>query len=281
VTDYAVGDIQGCLKPLQRALSQVAFNPSKDTLWIAGDLVNRGPQSLETLKLIYRLADSTRIVLGNHDLHLIATYFGVRKASSKDTFDDILLSPDAPKLIDFLLEQPLIQHDKALGYTMTHAGIPAIWSTSTAKSLAEEVSDTLRNPRERQAFLEDMYGNEPDMWSDQLTGKARLRVITNYLTRMRFISQSGRLDLAANSGPLSPPKSMKPWYEYSPLKARKTRIIFGHWAALQGLLDHPEVIGLDTGCVWGGHLTVMNLHSGEFYQNTPEERQLPADFDSD
>lgn len=281
MTDYAIGDIQGCLKPLQRALSLVAFNPSKDTLWIAGDLVNRGPQSLETLKLIYRLSDSTRIVLGNHDLHLMATYFGVRKASSKDTFNDILQAPEAAKLIDFLVEQPLIQHDKTLGYTMTHAGIPAIWDTQKARDLADEVAVVLKQPRLRQDFLEHMYGNEPDTWSDQLKGNTRLRVITNYLTRMRFISRSGRMDLDSNSTPKSPPKSMSPWYEFSPIKPRKTRLLFGHWAALQGLFDHPEVIGLDTGCVWGGQLTIMNLNSGEFYHHTPEDQQLPVGFDPD
>lgn len=271
MTDYAIGDIQGCLKPLQRALSLVAFNPSTDTLWIAGDLINRGPQSLETLRLIYRLADSTRIVLGNHDLHLIATYFGNRKASDKDTFDDILQASDAPRLMDFLVEQPLIQHDRALGFTMTHAGIPAIWSTSTARKLAGEVSDVLKSIHLREKFLNNLYGNEPATWDADLDGSTRWRVITNYLTRMRFISKSGRLDLNHNLGPKSPPLGMKPWYEHTPLKRRKTRILFGHWAALQGLFDHPEVIGLDTGCVWGGQLTIMNLNSGELFQHSADE----------
>lgn len=267
MTDYAVGDIQGCLKPLQRVLSMVGFEPGKDTLWIAGDLINRGPKSLETLRLIYRLRDSVRMVLGNHDLHLIAMHYGNRKHSDKDTVKDILNAPDVAQLLGYLVEQPLIQHDKTLGYTMTHAGIPAIWSTSKARKLADEVSHVLHVPKLRSKYLETMYGNHPDHWKASYEGTERWRVITNYLTRMRFINKKGTLDLEHRLGPESPPKGMKPWYEYHPEKPRKTRLLFGHWAALDGLFDHPDVIGLDTGCVWGGKLSIMNLQSSEYYQH--------------
>ena len=265
MTDYAVGDIQGCFKSLQRLLTLSGFMPGKDTLWITGDLVNRGPDSLGTLQFLKRQETSCRIVLGNHDLHLLAVYYLGLPTLPKDTLTQVLQSSEAGSLCDFLCDQPLIQHDKSLGYTMTHAGIPSIWSTKKAIRLADEVASVLRGP-DKLAFFKDMYGNTPAVWQDKLTGTARLRTITNYFTRMRFTDSLGKLDLRAKNAPNKPPKGMNPWYAYSPVKPRKTTLLFGHWAALNGLFNRHDMIGLDTGCVWGGKLTMVNLSNREIIQ---------------
>jgi bis(5'-nucleosyl)-tetraphosphatase (symmetrical) len=267
MTDYAVGDVQGCLSALKRVLSDAGFEKGRDTLWLVGDLVNRGEDSLGTLKFLYKMRNSVRTVLGNHDLHLIAIDQGFKSLGRKDTLDDILQSSSRRKLIDWLIQQPLLQHDKELGYTMTHAGIPPCWSTRQARDRADELQQVLINPKDRLAFLETMYGNQPDKWDDTLRGTDRWRVITNYFTRMRFTNAKGKLDLTNKNGPLKPPKGMKPWFEHEPIKPRKTKLLFGHWAALNGLFDHPWAIGLDTGCVWGGPLTLMNLKTGETHSS--------------
>ncbi len=264
---YAVGDIQGCFQPFQSLLREVNFNPDTDQLWVAGDLVNRGPQSLETLEYLFSIKENVKIVLGNHDLHLLAVYHGVKVPNRKDTLDEILSAPNCDELMDWLIQQPLIQHDKQLGYTMTHAGIPHFWSTKKAIALADEVSSCL-NSENSKVFFENMYGNEPDTWSDHLQGLERLRVITNYFTRMRFVAENGQMDFDCKAGPEAPPENMAPWFEFPPVKPRKTKLLFGHWAALEGKTNMPEVIGLDTGAIWGGKLTLMNLETQEIHQRS-------------
>ena len=266
MTDYAIGDLQGCLEPMLRLLAEIQFNPSRDTLWVAGDLVNRGPESLGVVKHLRDIEDSCRIVLGNHDLHMLAVYYGHKRPGSKDTLVQVTSSDEARQLIDFIRQQPLIQHDKPLGYVMTHAGIPSIWRTRLARELAEEVSEVLKTERLLQSFLSNMYGNTPDVWKDSLEGPTRWRVITNYLTRMRFTDEKGKLDLEHKEGPDSPPKGMKPWFKYPARKKRSTRMIFGHWAALNGLFNNADAIGLDTGYVWGGKMSLVNLQQQELLQ---------------
>ena len=255
---YAIGDIQGCLIPLQTLLKQIAFNPDKDTLWVAGDLVNRGPASLETLSFLYRLRDSIRIVLGNHDLHLLAVAAGYRQLNPTDTLKDILESPGRDHLLAWLRQQPLVHHDAALGYTMVHAGIPPQWSIAQAVSYSAEVEKVLQGP-EVNRFLKNMYGNEPNCWDEALEKEDRWRVITNYLTRMRFCTPTGILDLKTKAGIDNAPAGYLPWYAHKNRKTDNDTILFGHWAALEGKADHDRVFALDTGCVWGKQLTAMRL----------------------
>lgn len=257
---YAVGDVQGCLEPLKCLLQTVKFDPATDVLWSAGDIVNRGPSCLETLRFFYQLRDSLVMVLGNHDLHLLAVACGARRPSSGDTLDLILEAPDRAELIEWLIHQPLIhrEHD----YTLVHAGIPPQWSIKKAIKRAREVENVLRGP-DCVEFLRNMYGNEPAVWSRELTGMARLRVITNYLTRMRYCTDEGWLDLV-HKGPEAPcnGKKVSAWFSHPQRKAANDRILFGHWASLEGKTDTPNAIGLDTGCVWGGSLSLYCLETG-------------------
>ena len=258
---YCVGDIQGCLDPLKRLLDHVNFNPANDQLWAVGDLINRGPQSLETLRFCCGLGDNFRTVLGNHDLHLLAVAHGVRPPNHKDTLNEILSAPDRDELLYWLQQQPLLIHDA--GYVLVHAGIPHIWDIEQAKQLATEVETVLKSDLAGEYFS-TMYGNEPYLWSDSLTGTTRWRLITNYLTRMRFCTADGTLDLENKSTPDKPPKGFKPWYQHKSRKTADTKIVFGHWAALQGQDCGPNLFPLDTGCVWGGPLRLMDLSTGEY-----------------
>lgn len=253
---YAVGDIQGCYDSLRCLLDNVKFDPLQDTLWVAGDLVNRGPESLKTLRYIKSLDKSARVVLGNHDLHLLAVARGAQSRKRKDTFNDILDAPDVDELMDWLRHQKLMIRDKARKVVMTHAGVPHIWKIKQAKQYAKELEAVLRG-NDCDAFLKAMYGNEPTTWGESLTGVERWRVITNYFTRMRFIDENGALDFDSKLGPLNAPEGYKPWYAYG--RSGRTKIIFGHWAALEGNVSDPQMIAIDTGCVWGGRLTLVNL----------------------
>lgn len=265
MTVYAVGDIQGCLKPLQCLLQEVDFNPSRDTLWAAGDLVNRGPSSLETLRFLDNLGNACLSVLGNHDLHLLAVAYDVKRLRKSDTLRPILEAPDRERLLRNLRERPLAHLDVARGIIMTHAGIPPIWSPEETVSFAAEVEAVLRCDEQLPWFLDEMYGNEPARWHPDLDGTRRLRVITNYLTRMRFCSADGTLDLKAKEAADRAPKGFSPWFTL-PRRAPEIRVIFGHWAALEGKVDVPGIHALDTGCVWGNSLTLMNVDTGEKYQ---------------
>ncbi len=259
---WAIGDIQGCREPLERLLAKIRFDRRQDELWLVGDLVNRGPDSLGVLRLLYELRDNCRIVLGNHDLHLLAVATGCVPQKTKDTFTSVLSAPDAAALLHWLQQQPLLHYNARLNTVMTHAGIPPQWSLPDAQRLAGEVENTLRQG-DAHAYFRAMYGNEPACWNEALTGTARLRTITNYFTRMRFIDAHGALDLRSKEGLGSAPPGFHPWFDAPQRKTAKTRIVFGHWAALQGKVDAPNVFALDAGCVWGFSLDAMNLESGE------------------
>ncbi|RRJ83368.1 symmetrical bis(5'-nucleosyl)-tetraphosphatase [Aestuariirhabdus litorea] len=261
MSTYAIGDIQGCFDQLEDLLALVEFDPDEDRLWIAGDLVNRGPQSLETLRFLKGLGDRCIAVLGNHDLHLLAVANEVMRDRRQDTLTAILEAPDRDELLHWLRHLPLIHHCPRLNYTLVHAGIPPIWSLKAALNRAAEVESVLRSDNYRK-LLGNMYGDEPACWHKNLKGWARLRVIINYLTRMRFCRADGTLNLDQKNGPDDPPKGFLPWYSHPRRKSDDQRILFGHWAALEGKACHPNVFALDTGCVWGGQLTAMELESG-------------------
>ncbi|MCS4285431.1 bis(5'-nucleosyl)-tetraphosphatase (symmetrical) [Pseudomonas sp. BIGb0278] len=263
---YAVGDLQGCLQPLKCLLERVRFNPAVDRLWLVGDLVNRGPESLETLRYLYAMRDSLVCVLGNHDLHLLAAWHNVERLKKSDTLREILEAPDADRLLDWLRRQKLLHYDEQRGVALVHAGIPPQWTLGKALELAAEVEQVLRDDTRLKLYLDGMYGNEPNKWSKDLSGVDRLRVITNYFTRMRFCTAAGKLDLKSKEGLDTAPKGYKPWFAHKDRRSRHVQIIFGHWAALEGQADAPGVVALDTGCVWGGAMTLYNVDSGEMHR---------------
>lgn len=255
---YAVGDLQGCLAPLKQLLTLVSFDADHDTLWLTGDLINRGPESLETLRFIYAMGDTAITVLGNHDLHLLAVAAGVRQASPSDTLEEILHAPDKDKLLHWLRHQPLIHHDRDLAYTMVHAGIPPQWTLKKALKRAKEVEEVLQSDL-YEHYLSTMYGNTPQRWKKGLDDNERWRVITNYFTRMRFCSADGKLELSTKAGIHHAPKGYAPWFEHLNRKTYYDRIVFGHWAALEGQAYSENVFALDTGYVWGQKMTMMRL----------------------
>lgn len=257
---YAIGDLQGCYNELMRLLERIGYSDS-DHLWFAGDLVNRGPDSLRTLRFVKALGSRGRTVLGNHDLHLLAVHQGNASSKRKDTLQPILDAPDREELLHWLLQQPLLVDDKALGYLMVHAGIPHIWSLKQAKRLALEVEEVLRGPLAAE-FFNHMYGNRPNRWRESIRGWERLRLITNYFTRMRFIANDGRLDFSANGGLDTCPAGYHPWYALARVQPLKRTLVFGHWAAL-GDTGRQDMIALDSGCVWGNALTALRLDDGE------------------
>ncbi len=254
---YAIGDIQGCYSSLMALLKKIQFNPQQDQLWLAGDLINRGPDSLSTLRYLYSIRQSIKLVLGNHDLHFIARHYGLRQKSKTETLDELLAAEDCPLLVEWLLEQPLVYHDAKLQWTMVHAGIPPQWTLEQALIYSAEVQTVLAGDQ-RLAFLSGMYGNDPNLWADDLQGIARWRLITNYFTRMRFCTADGELELLTKETADAAPEGYAPWFSH-PRKMADQRIIFGHWAALQGKTDAANVYAVDTACVWGGELTALNL----------------------
>lgn len=269
MTTYVVGDLQGCLSPLKKLLEQVAFDPQQDRLWCTGDLINRGSESLAALRFIHDLGESCITVLGNHDLHLLAVAYGFAECKAGDTLDEILAAPDKEQLLDWLRHRPLIHHEH--GYTLAHAGIAPQWSLAEAISLACEVETALRGDN-YQAFFANMYGNKPKKWKPELQGYDRLRVITNYFTRMRFCTEKGKLDFHNKRGLDAAEADTMPWFQVPNRKMAQQKIIFGHWAALQGVTHNPNVIALDTGCVWGNCMTLMRLPDEQrFSQDCPKQ----------
>ena len=260
---YAVGDLQGCLEPLKCLLERVRFDPTQDKLWLVGDLVNRGPQSLETLRFLYRMRESLVCVLGNHDLHLLASAHNIERLRKSDTLREILDAPDSADLLDWLRRQKLLHYDEVRNVALVHAGIPPQWSLKKALRYAAEVEAALRDDNLLPLFLDGMYGNEPNKWSSDLQGVTRLRVITNYFTRMRFCTVDGKLDLKGKEGADTAPRGYAPWFSYKERRTLDLKIIFGHWAALEGQCTEPGIFALDTGCVWGGAMTLMNVDTGE------------------
>lgn len=260
---YAVGDLQGCLAPLKCLLKQVKFDWDQDRLWLVGDVVNRGPDSLKTLRYLYKRRASVVCVLGNHDLHALAVANGLRRPSRSDTLDKLLLADDRDKLLHWLRHRPII-HTEGM-YTLVHAGIPHMWSLEQAHEYAAEVETALRGPQWRK-FLACMYGNTPRRWNDKLVGYPRLRTITNYLTRMRFLYANGALDLVSKGPQPRQGRKVAPWFSYKPRDTGKQKIIFGHWASLEGKTENKHLYALDTGCVWGRTLSLYCLDSGEWHR---------------
>ena len=256
---YLIGDIQGCDAPLQQLLDTLGFSPSRDTLFVLGDLVNRGPQSLAVLRRMHQLGASARCLLGNHDLHLLAVAEGVRDAHRNDTLAEVLAAPDRPALLDWLRQQPLAMHETLEGHPvlMVHAGVMPSWTVQQTMALAAEVQATLRGAGYPD-FLERMYGNKPTRWRDDLDGMKRLRGIVNVLTRMRFCTPEGAMDLESKEGASGAPAGFLPWYDVPGRRTADTTVAFGHWSTL-GWLGRPDVLSMDTGCVWGGALSAARV----------------------
>ena len=255
---YAVGDVQGCHDELLRLLDHLKFDPGSDEIWFTGDLVNRGPQSLETLRTIRSLGNSAICVLGNHDLHLLAVAEGISRTKHRDTFSDVLDAPDREELLEWLRTRPLLHHDA--GFYLIHAGLPPQWTLDDAERLAREVEVTLRGP-DHLDFLWHMYGNAPDLWQESLEGFDRLRFITNCLTRLRFLTVDGRLNLSEKGSPSGKEGELIPWFEHPDRRNREQMIVFGHWSTL-GFHQSDLTLCIDTGCLWGGSLTAVKLDSG-------------------
>ena len=253
---YAIGDIQGCAAELRQLLRDIGFAADRDQLWFVGDLVNRGPDSLGALRLIRDLGDNAIVVLGNHDLHLLALACGRSRLKPGDTLETVLAAPDRAVLLDWLLQLPLAHFDAGHGELMIHAGLPPQWNVPQALAHADELQQALR--RDPVAFFDQMYGDQPDLWDDGLTGHDRLRFIVNALTRLRVCTAAGRMQIKAKGPPPPPGSPLMPWFEVPGRASRDTRIVFGHWSA-QGFVDRHNVLGLDTGCVWGGSLTAVAL----------------------
>lgn len=254
---YAIGDIQGCYRELRRLLDLLRFDPSSDRLWLTGDLVNRGPQSLETLRFVRGLGAAAVTVLGNHDLHLLAAATHAEKLKPQDTLDEILSAPDRDELLDWLRRLPLLHHDAQLGYTLIHAGLPPQWDLQLATVCAREVEEQLRSDSYADYFAH-MYGNEPTQWSDELRGWDRLRFITNCLTRLRYCAADGHIVLAHKGAPGTQPPGLLPWFELPERRSRDLNLVFGHWSTLGERTD-PGIYALDSGCIWGGKLTALRL----------------------
>ena len=257
MTLYAIGDIQGCARSFEALLRRIKFKRGRDHLWLVGDLVNRGPESARVLRMVMQLKDSATTVLGNHDLHLLATAAGVRSAGNGDTFDDVLDAADAEKLLDWLRTRPLIECDRKAKRALVHAGIPPVWRVRDAVEHAAEVEQLLAGKKWVKA-LSSMYGNSPTAWAPDLAPKARQRFTINALTRIRFCDKAGRLDLYYSGPPGSQPAKLMPWFDVPKRRARKWHIVFGHWSAL-GVLRRDDITALDSGCVWGWELTAVPL----------------------
>ena len=254
MTRYAIGDLQGCDEELDALLKRLKFSADRDRLWFVGDLVNRGPASLAALRRVRALGDNAVVVLGNHDLHLLAVASGVHRRRKSDTLDAVLAAPDRDALLEWLITRPLAYAEA--DDLLVHAGLVPQWTVALTLSLADEVSRALR--RDPRALFEHMYGNEPERWREDLSGAERLRFTINVLTRLRVCTADGRVDLAMKGAPPPPPSPLRPWFVHPRRLSRDARIIFGHWSAL-GLVREHGVIGLDTGCVWGGALSAVDL----------------------
>ncbi|BBN88960.1 symmetrical bis(5'-nucleosyl)-tetraphosphatase [Azospira sp. I09] len=259
---YAVGDIQGCFASLQALLEKCSFSPEFDRLWLVGDLVNRGPRSLETLRFVKGLGDRAVTVLGNHDLSLLMAAEGFGKRHRSDTIDDILAAPDRDELLHWLRYQRLmhVQGD----YAMVHAGLLPAWSVAEARALAGEVEQALQAENYRE-FLANMWGSEPGAWDSSLTGWPRLRVIVNAMTRMRFCSPAGEMDFKAKGELSQAPAGYLPWFEVPGRRSAATVLVTGHWSAL-GLRLEPNLLALDSGCLWGGKLSALRLEDRALFQ---------------
>ncbi len=252
---YAIGDIQGCYDELARLIDKLRFDPARDELWFVGDLVNRGPRSIDVLRFVRGLEDSSTVVLGNHDLHLLAAPWHPDR--SGEILREILAADDAEELLHWLRGRPLAHYRPDLNTLMVHAGVHPAWDPLTTVKLAREVERALRGPNHAR-FFRKMYGDKPARWSPDLTGTKRLRFITNCLTRIRFCSPKGKLNFSLKGPPESEHAPLVPWFDVAGRASRSVRIVCGHWSAL-GLVQRPDVLMIDTGCVWGRQLTAVRL----------------------
>lgn len=273
MTTYLVGDIQGCRSSFQQLLEKIDFSPSRDTVYVLGDLINRGPESVETLRLCMQLGDSIKALLGNHDLHLLASAYGVRKPGKRDTLQSILNAPDREALLHWVSQQPLARSLKSKTgqhLLMVHAGVLPQWDLDKTMQLADEVHQQIKSSS-LPDFLMHMYGNYPNQWKPELTGSDRLRVIVNALTRIRFCTADGVMDFESSESADAAPEGLMPWFECPERKTADITIAFGHWSTL-GLINRPQLMALDTGCVWGGCLSAMEIGS-DFQERTLHQVQ--------
>lgn len=257
MTTWAIGDLHGCHDAFRRLLEAIGFDPARDRLWLVGDLVNRGPESLACLRSVRALGDAAVCVPGNHDLHMLARAAGVRPRKRKDRFDDVLEAPDCGELLDWVRFRPLLHHDADLGFTLVHAGLHPHWDLATAQALAGEVESELRRDDHERLFAY-MYGDEPIAWSPALSGEARIRFAINCFTRMRYCDADGRLDLGPTGPPGTQPPGLMPWFEVPGRANADLNIVFGHWSTL-GYAARNGAYCIDSGCLWGGHLTALRL----------------------
>ncbi|HEX5394594.1 MAG TPA: symmetrical bis(5'-nucleosyl)-tetraphosphatase [Rhodocyclaceae bacterium] len=272
---YAIGDIQGCFDALMQLLERVKFNKAQDRLWLVGDLVNRGPQSLEVLRYVRELGDRAVVVLGNHDLHLVMQSEGYGRANSEDTIQPVLDAPDCKELMSWLRSCPLVHREN--GHIMVHAGLLANWTAAQAEALSDEVRLALLAPNYKD-FLANMWGSQPAAWRDDLEGWDRLRVIVNAMTRMRFCHVDGTMDFRSKGAPENAAEGCMPWFEVPGRKSADHVAVCGHWSALGLRLEH-NLLALDSGCLWGGALTAVRLEDREVFQ-LPCERQVePTGWD--
>ena len=262
---YIIGDIQGCYDELQSLLKLVQFSPKNDELWLTGDIVARGPKSLKTLRFIKNLGDCAKIVLGNHDLHLLAIHQGIHASKKKDKLSTILKAKDCDELLNWLRMQPLLRRHPKFNFIMVHAGISPQCTLAQTEQLAQEVEQQLRSD-DYSIFLREMYGNQPNSWSSDLQGIERLRFAVNVLTRMRYCFADGSLDFDCKLAPqqLDNTNNLVPWFEVETLD-QSCEIIFGHWAALLGKTNKTQIYGLDTGCVWGNSLTMLRWQDKQIF----------------
>lgn len=259
MADYAIGDVQGCFGELRLLLDKMAFDPGRDRLYFVGDMVNRGPQSLQTLRFIKSLGGAAAAVLGNHDLHLLAVAFGVSKTKHRDTFGDILGAPDREELLDWLRRLPLLH--SAGEFYLIHAGLPPQWDMRAAARCAREVEEALRGDGAAE-FFAHMYGDAPERWSEDLQGFERIRFITNCLTRLRYCDAEGSLNMREKCAPGGQAAHLLPWFRVPGRASEGAKIVFGHWSTL-GFNVENNCYCLDTGCLWGGELTALRLDDGE------------------
>jgi bis(5'-nucleosyl)-tetraphosphatase (symmetrical) len=273
---YLIGDVQGCDAPLARLLAKIDFSPSRDTLCLLGDLVNRGPASADVLRRLMGYGDAARCLLGNHDLSLLAVAQGHRAPHRNDTMDAVLGAPDRDAMLDWLRHRSMALH--AHGMLLVHGGVLPAWDVAQTLALAGEVEAVLRSDA-LDGFLAHMYGNQPARWDDALQGHDRLRVVVNALTRLRFCTPEGVMDLKASGGLDAAPPGYLPWFDVPGRRTAGTCVAFGHWSTL-GFLMRPDLVSLDTGCVWGGCLSALRLAPGgahELVQERCEQAQAPGD----
>lgn len=268
---YAIGDLQGCLAPLERLLARIAFDPGRDRLWFVGDLVNRGPDSAGCLRLVKALGPAAVTVLGNHDLHLVCVAAGIEKPRARDTLEGILSAPDRDELVDWLRHRPLMHVEGA--HAMVHAGLLPEWTVSRARELAAEVENALQGPGWRR-FLADLYGNWPARWHDGLAGHDRLRAIVNAMTRLRVCTPEGEMALSFKGEPGEKFPDRVPWFSMPGRRSATHTIVCGHWSAL-GLRVGPDVLALDSGCVWGRSLTAIRLADRRLFQVSCPRQEGP------